>query len=555
VLDDRGTVLSSPEASRFGGEAKQDALLLRAFASVSRGDETEGSFLADSRGVSYHVSYYREPMGGWIFVSAASGDDLFSVLTRWRNRVVLVFGLIFVLSLGLAFSTSRKVSLPVNRLLLQAQRLHAEFSERFTPDNDRNEITLVAETMQLLDQRLRSLAALTALGDEYEKRRGLASLLQGQALESKERSLLAGEGLEDPSKTAVAAACMMDRLDDLGDRAGPVFIHERMKDLIRALEEVRSPRILAVEVQKGLVGAIVLIDSGDETDLPAVFRAVLQEAKSGDPSKVGFTVGLGDPVHGMDHVPSSFDSALEAVRYRFRHGPGSVISASRLREEQGPAYALPEAELRRFTEHARLMDRRLVGSILEGLLRDARECDYGGFLFLCQNILYALERVFIESGVMSRRLIAEYRARLVSLSWIETPEDLALHVDTWYGRFLALSSEGSAQKLSSLVADMKKIIQDSLVDPGLSTKSVASRMRLSVNYVRSVFKAATGESISAYVTRLRIDRCKELLESRDLPVKEVHLAAGFTNYNYFFTLFRKQTGRTPQEYKRRIATK
>ena len=544
VVDDRGIVLSDPDPSRFGGEARRDAMYLRAFTLTSREEASEGAFLMEYEGKSHYVSFYREPTCGWTFISTTSGDDLFSVLSRWRNRVVLVFGLIFLLSLGLAFSTSRKVSLPVNRLLLQAQQLQAEFSEHFAPDNDRNEIALVAETMQLLNQRLRTLDTLTALGDEYEKKRGLASLFQGQELDPKERSLLVREGLEDPTKCITAAACMIDRLEDLGERLGPAFVHERMKDLIHGLEGVSAPRVLAVEIQKGLLGALVIRDFKDETDLPAVFQDLLQGLRHGGATQVTFTVGLGDPVQGLDHVSSSFDSALEAVRHRFRYGPGTIIPASKLRKENAQSYVLPDEELRRFTEHARLLDRRLVESILSELLREVRDYGYGDFLFLSQNILYTLERLFIESGVMNRRLLAEFRERHVSLTWIETPEDLSAYVDTWYRRFLDLSSGGSAQKLSSLVADMKKIIQDSLVDPELSTKSVASRMKLSVNYVRSVFKSATGESISAYVTRLRIERCRELLQTRDLPVKEVHLAAGFTNYNYFFTLFRKQTGQT-----------
>ncbi len=215
---------------------------------------------------------------------------------------------------------------------------------------------------------------------------------------------------------------------------------------------------------------------------------------------------------------------------------------------------LPEDELRRFAEHARLLDRVLVVSIVDALLADVQAYAFEDFLFLAQNILYSLERVFIESAVMSRRSVAEFRSRILNIRWIETGEDVVRFVAFWYERFCALAADGYARKLAVLIADLKRFIDDNLYDPELSTKTIASRMKLSVNYLRSMFKAATGESISTHITRLRIERCKELLSTTDMPVKEVYVAAGFSNYNYFFTLFKKQTGHTPQEYQRQIAT-
>jgi YesN/AraC family two-component response regulator len=180
---------------------------------------------------------------------------------------------------------------------------------------------------------------------------------------------------------------------------------------------------------------------------------------------------------------------------------------------------------------------------------------YEDFAFLSQNILHVLERVFADSRAMNGRELARYRTYVLNMKWIETTEDVYKLATDWYRSFVASAREGSGQRLCSFVADVKTIIDQALVDPDLSAKGIAARLKISVNYVRSTFKGATGESISTYITRLRIERCKELLESSGLPVKEIAEAVGFRNYTYFFTLFKKQTGRTPQEYQRRITIK
>ena len=73
---------------------------------------------------------------------------------------------------------------------------------------------------------------------------------------------------------------------------------------------------------------------------------------------------------------------------------------------------------------------------------------------------------------------------------------------------------------------------------------------MSVNYLRGIFKQAEGQSLSSYITRLRIRTCEQLLRESRITVKGAFTQAGFSNYTYAFTLFKKHTGRTPQEYQR-----
>ena len=46
-----------------------------------------------------------------------------------------------------------------------------------------------------------------------------------------------------------------------------------------------------------------------------------------------------------------------------------------------------------------------------------------------------------------------------------------------------------------------------------------------------------------------MDRAKELLAGRDMSMKEICAAAGYSDPNYFSRIFKKHTGVTPTEYK------
>ncbi|MBP3217017.1 MAG: PocR ligand-binding domain-containing protein [Lachnospiraceae bacterium] len=60
-----------------------------------------------------------------------------------------------------------------------------------------------------------------------------------------------------------------------------------------------------------------------------------------------------------------------------------------------------------------------------------------------------------------------------------------------------------------------------------------------------------GEGIAEHIRRMRIERARKLLaENADLSIHEISEQCGFTDYNYFMTVFRKYSGTSPARYRR-----
>jgi AraC-like DNA-binding protein len=60
-----------------------------------------------------------------------------------------------------------------------------------------------------------------------------------------------------------------------------------------------------------------------------------------------------------------------------------------------------------------------------------------------------------------------------------------------------------------------------------------------------------GCTVTGYVHRLRIDWARERLERSDMPLADVALDVGFADQAHFTRVFRRVTGSTPSEYRRR----
>jgi transcriptional regulator GlxA family with amidase domain len=66
------------------------------------------------------------------------------------------------------------------------------------------------------------------------------------------------------------------------------------------------------------------------------------------------------------------------------------------------------------------------------------------------------------------------------------------------------------------------------------------------------FRAATGETPIAYVQRLRVERAKRLLEQSGDSIEEIGWAVGYEDPASFRRLFKRLTGLTAGEYRRRF---
>ena len=81
---------------------------------------------------------------------------------------------------------------------------------------------------------------------------------------------------------------------------------------------------------------------------------------------------------------------------------------------------------------------------------------------------------------------------------------------------------------------------------------MAEGLRLSPNYLRSLFKAGTGQTILEYLTDFRLQKACELLKDKTQKVKDIGLLVGYENISYFSQVFVKHYGVTPNEYRKMV---
>jgi AraC-like DNA-binding protein len=83
----------------------------------------------------------------------------------------------------------------------------------------------------------------------------------------------------------------------------------------------------------------------------------------------------------------------------------------------------------------------------------------------------------------------------------------------------------------------------------VSTKELARRVHLSHCYFSKLFKKQTGLTFTEYRRRARVEQAKRLLRDPQRRVSEVAFEAGFESIPYFNRVFRRFLGCSPSEYR------
>ncbi|HIC0133290.1 TPA: helix-turn-helix transcriptional regulator, partial [Klebsiella pneumoniae] len=84
----------------------------------------------------------------------------------------------------------------------------------------------------------------------------------------------------------------------------------------------------------------------------------------------------------------------------------------------------------------------------------------------------------------------------------------------------------------------------------LTRESVAKRFHITPNYLSHIFQKSGSVGFNEYLTRVRLEKAKQLLRGYDLKVKEIAHNCGFVDSNYFCRVFKRYTERSPSEYRR-----
>jgi two-component system response regulator YesN len=264
------------------------------------------------------------------------------------------------------------------------------------------------------------------------------------------------------------------------------------------------------------------------------------------------TLGCGDVQPGLSGFPRAYQEASAALSTGLLNGGGTLVLFDEIVESEAAIECIA-ATRSDLLPNLRLGNleaaKRWLSAALARLHRE--RAGFETLLLFLSELLMAAKGFAAEIDNFS--LLTEH-AQTMARRLLEETRDLS-RISSWCGELFGRLIEASESHRNASIADaarrIKQYIDASFRDPELTLGRIALQVNLSQGYVSSVFGKATGTSVVEYITELRLEEARRVLETGESNVNEAARAVGYTDPYYFSKRFKKRFGVSPSHFVRR----
>ena len=425
------------------------------------------------------------------------------------------------------------------------------------------ELTKVIENMkEKLDSRKkeqRKMESLTQVSQDYHKN---ANVIRSKALDclvkcTREVQVSLDE-LERMGITFQAASYRVAVFDiDTYSEMYQMDMDKQQESALMAFVLFNVGDEIVVREKAGVVyqegnNRVCIIFAGNRTkEFSENIHRICHEIQKKVKEVIGLetSIGIGSWVRSPYELIYSYRLAAKAIDYRYLLG-GNLLFDMEEKKTDNSIFLINDLET--LTEAIKSGDRRLMEETLgqieteikSALVEKSYACIY------LQQVIRAIGNTCQSLSEEPEKIIAQRETLLKAVTEQRMFSQAAALVEKYaqevFDELQELNSS-SGQRQGMLAMDY---IQKNYMDPGLSLNSICSYLNISTSYFSTIFKEMTGETFIEVLTRVRMEKAKELLENTTMKNYEIAEKVGFSDPHYFGISFKKITGKTPTEYAR-----
>lgn len=534
ILNKNGQVIASGNEELFGTNYSENPI----YQKIQTDNKRTGHFTHSLEDSSYDVSYQYNTDFGFCYISTLDKRFIYpesrilSFLTHYTFFCVL-------LCLVVSFVISYMIYKPIRHLKKQIAAASGDMHLEFSKEKD--EFSFLLENYQTLTKKLKSMRehslkerdtkTLKLLLTDSNPSAFLPNKLEelNISFDYKNYRILlfnidpSDATVEDPSETAIFQ-----------------YIVENVSQELLA----KTYSILQIDLISANSVFLINYNEFDEVQLVQVIKEV--QAFIHQHAKFTFSVGIGTEVAELTELSLSYQSALYALSRRLLNGPECIRFASERMTEEPLNQPYPfelDAAIIQAIKTTSLAD---FSELLEQFFNEIRSFSTDQIIYFIMQLNSSMQKLEYSLSIENVPSI-EYRFfnRFYFSELQELVKERGIHD---IAQITEIRNHQSGKK--ELIDTVIVLIAENLYNPNLSVGFIADQVHLSVNYLRNIFKESTGESLSDYIKKEKLNLICKLLTDTDISLNEISDQLGFTTKNYFFTFFKKHLDMTPSEYRR-----
>ena len=262
------------------------------------------------------------------------------------------------------------------------------------------------------------------------------------------------------------------------------------------------------------------------------------------------TIGIGRRYSGLEYIRKSYLEGVSAIRYSYEVGINKIIHYSTI-SQKSKEYVFYSAETNELIlKYLRNGNFQAIEKVLNKSYKELYtakaedefiEMIYKGLLSLLFSHIYQSGRE-INDILGDREYVIE-----------KTKEkDLNRQLKTlleFYKKTIEFSKRFENTRSYKLVNGAKKYIKENYHRQDLTVKDVSKSQYINETYMRSLFKKEAGMTVNEYLTKVRLDKTKEILKSTEYRLSDIAEMVGYNDSSYLSKIFKKNIGISPSKYR------
>ncbi|MFC4098196.1 response regulator [Paenibacillus xanthanilyticus] len=257
-------------------------------------------------------------------------------------------------------------------------------------------------------------------------------------------------------------------------------------------------------------------------------------------------IGIGRKYRDLQELSLGYQEASRALQYKAFVGHNRVVCYEDVVDHDGVLYRSDPDLLKQLQFHVSVGSSERAVEIVQAIF-GASFSSVSQFRLAAMDVFTECQHAAIEQQIEHER--AFHQETLMSMLSADNLPELQSIVTHYV---VQLSTTIRAKKEApegSLITRVKSYLEQNMSDPDLGLTSTAAAFFISPGHLGRLMKKETGQTFVEYLTNIRMKKAETLLKRTDLRGYEVGEQVGIADPHYFSIVFKKNIGRSVNEYR------
>lgn len=294
---------------------------------------------------------------------------------------------------------------------------------------------------------------------------------------------------------------------------------------------------------------VLLLNFNDESDMKEYRSYDLVDLNKvvKDSLMIDSVIGVSDYCYGLNQVGDGYVQSQKALMSRNSEAVGKIFDYKKIKAVTSQSYYSWNA-IDKLNHAIEILDDEMVKSTIhEEVMNVEAMQDNQASVYIYSGLISVLLSNVVNSGRSVETVFGKDFRPYEEMKRLDNSMEREEKLIEYYLKSIEFEKENKESKSHQIVEKIKEYIVIHYMEPELCIGDISKELLVNQTYLRSMFKAETGTTITEYIIKFRMQLARKMLKETDDKLVVIAENTGFSDVSYFSKSFKKFYGMSPKE--------